>query len=595
MFRFVHIDHCLCHVGGHEYEYAASLLGAAEKAGYEVILAANRRFREGAQLPDHWPVYPVFPFTAYTKHSVWHGGHEHLPLGLAGEPLADRTRNENGRSLRKTLAAGLARVANLPRQFERSRRIRGFAQACERLFEQIQLCPDDHVFFATMTEFDLLGLTRYLVRQPQAPTTNWHIQFHFGLYGGCPPEASARAARRQAVRQHFEFVLQQLPHQNIRFYNTTEQLAAQYNRLNVGRFRYMPYAVSPAVHAPTEATGGRLRVTCAGAARRDKRIQELKHIVRAVRSDPFFDQKIEIVAQLSRRKSRRLGLSSEAAADDKADVPFRSLPHPLEPDAYHELIRAADIGLFLHDNQRYLSQCSGVLHEMLAAGKPVIVPGGCWLASQVAEPIFAHIENLCATLPALGCWAGADLKWRRRLGTSAEFAGGDELAFAGEELAETRLPLSAAATEVVVGFRWSNRTAGNYYVGVQVEQLAGDGTSRKRVECIVGQRRGDGPALAIFRLEPGVDQIAVSLRNFHDDRRIAVSDVQVRLLRAGGLHACPSGSVGLIAAQPAQIPECLRDIVAHYSHYRESAAAYSRTWCQVHHPSQTIGMLTGTS
>lgn len=285
-------------------------------------------------------------------------------------------------------------------------------------------------------------------------------------------------------------------------------------------------------------------------------------------------------------------MSPEAAEDDKADVPFLSLPHPLERDAYHELIRGTDLGLFLHDSRRYLAQCSGVLHEMLAAGKPVIVPGGSWLASQIAEPIFAHIESLCATLPAAGCWAGAELKWRRPLGNLVELPADGHLAFTGDEVIETRLPVPAAATEAVVGFRWLDRTGGNCYVGVQVEQTAGDGTSRGRFESLVGQRRGDGPALAIFRLAPGVDQIAVRLRNSHDDQRIVVSDVQVRFLRAGGLQACPAGSVGLIASQPAQIPVLLRDIVTHYPHYRESAAAFSRTWCQIHDPSETIALLT---
>jgi hypothetical protein len=591
--RFVHIDHCLCHVGGHEYDYADNVLRAAESAGYEVVLATNRRFHEAARFPKHWPVHPIFPHTAYTKHCAWYGGHSHLPMGLAGEPLSEATRDGHRRSLLKSLASGIAQLTNLRRRRHRHRLIRGFACACQRLFEHIPLGPLDHVFLATATEFDLLGLARYFAHNPPARRANWHLQFHFGLYGGCPPEASARAERRQAVQRQFEFALQHLPRQTVRFYSTTEQLAAQYDQLNVGRFQYMPFAVSPALQSTFAFSEGGLRVTCAGAARRDKRIHELRHVAQAVRSDPFFDRKIEIVAQMPNRKRRRLGIPTQATENDRADVPFITLPHPLERDAYHELICQTDIGLFLHDKRRYYAQCSGVLHEMLAAGKPVIVPGGCWLASQIAEPIFTHIETLCATLPTVGCLTGDDVRWRKTAGNPGRHLGGDGWQPAGSELLETQLIVPPAATELVVKFRWPDAPSRGQYLNVQLEQTARDGKGGQPLDCIVGRRRGDGPALAIFHLDSSVDQITLRIRNAQENRRIAVSDVQIQLLRTSLPHGCPAGSVGLIAAQPSQAALLLRDMVQHYAHYRDSAIAFSRTWRQAHDPSQTIDMLTG--
>ncbi len=591
--RFVHIDHSLCHVGGHEYDYADNVLRAAESAGYEVILATNRRFHETARFPKHWPVHPVFPHTAYTKHCAWYGGHSHLPMGLAGEPLSEVTSDGHRRSLLKSFASGITQLTNLRRRRHRHRLIREFAWACQRLFEHIPLGPLDHVFLATATEFDLLGLARYFADNPPARRANWHLQFHFGLYGDCPPEASARAERRRAVQRQFEFVLQHMPRQTVRFYNTTEQLAAQYDRLNVGQFRYMPYAVSPALQSTSASVEGGLRVTCAGAARRDKNIHELKYVAHAVRNDPFFDRKIELVAQMPDRKRRRLGIPARAAEDDRADVPFLTLPHPLERDAYHELIRQTDIGLFLHDKRRYSAQCSGVLHEMLAAGKPVIVPGGCWLASQIAEPIFAHIETLCATLPTLGCLTGEEVRWRRPAGDAAHQLRvyGSELVVA--ELLETQIIVPSDATELVVKFRCPNATTDGQYLAVQLEQTKPNGKGGQRLDCIVGRRRGDGPALAVFHLDSGVEQVTLRMRNAQENRRMLVSDVQIQFLRASLPHGCPAGSVGLIAAQPSQAALLLRDMVQHYAHYRESAIAFSRTWRQAHDPSKTIDMLTG--
>src|SRR3989304_9761386 len=85
--RFILVDHSLSRVGGHEFDYAVNVLQAAEAAGYTVVLAANRRFGGGCGLPDHWPVFPLFPHTAYSKHCVSMGGHRHLPLGWDGRRL----------------------------------------------------------------------------------------------------------------------------------------------------------------------------------------------------------------------------------------------------------------------------------------------------------------------------------------------------------------------------------------------------------------------------------------------------------------------------------------------------------------------------
>lgn len=593
--RFVHIDHCLCDVGGHEFDYAGNVLRAAEAAGFDVVLAANRRFRGATQFPRHWSVYPVFPFTAYTKHCLWFGGHRHLPMGLAGEPIGEPTRGEHSSSLLRKLTARVTRVIYLPRELHRHRLIRRFAAACERLFKQIRLNPEDHVFLATVTEFDLLGLTRYLADNAVAQVAKWHLQFHFGLYGNCPSAAAARSERWRAVRRQFEFVLERLPHESVHFYNTTEELAAQYNDLNVAQFRHMAYAVSPSLETTAVPSDGPLRLTCAGAMRRDKKTRELRRVAQALRSDSFFDRKIQIVAQVPSRKRRRLGIPERAAADDRSNVPFLPHPHPLERADYYELIRRTDIGLFLHDNRRYSAQCSGVLHEMLAAGKPVLVPGGCWLANQIAEPIFTHIEGLCATLPSLGRQSGNDLQWRRPPDDSLRHPGWDVLSLAESEWIETRFPIPTAATNLVVEFRWSDGSTLDQFLDLQLNQTVLGKPVGQAMNCIIGQRHGGGVALAVFHLYPGADQVILRLGNVQNSGSVTVSDLQTQFLQACRHFGRPAGSVGLIAARPNQAAQLLRDMLTHYPHYRESAAAFSHTWRERHHPSHTIALLTGRS
>jgi hypothetical protein len=230
---------------------------------------------------------------------------------------------------------------------------------------------------------------------------------------------------------------------------------------------------------------------------------------------------------------------------------------------------------------------------MLGAGKPVIVPGGSWLASQIAEPIFAHIETLCARLPNVACRTGGELRWQTSEGNLVRQRSGNRLELAEADLLTTQLPVPPAATELVVGFRWPDDTPREQFLNVQLAPIARDGKAGQPQDCIVGGRRGDAPALAIFHLDAGPGQITLRVRNPQENHRIVVTDFLTRFLRASHPHGCPAGSVGLIAAHPAQIPVMLRDMVQHYDHYRESAIAFSHTWNQAHHPSQTIAMLTG--
>jgi hypothetical protein len=58
--KFVLIDHSIVDVGGHYFEYAVRVLSAAEEAGYEPILATNRRLRDIGSYP--WRVFPVYRY-----------------------------------------------------------------------------------------------------------------------------------------------------------------------------------------------------------------------------------------------------------------------------------------------------------------------------------------------------------------------------------------------------------------------------------------------------------------------------------------------------------------------------------------------------
>ncbi len=84
-----------------------------------------------------------------------------------------------------------------------------------------------------------------------------------------------------------------------------------------------------------------------------------------------------------------------------ATPPVVYAPFPLDLERYAELVRSSDIGLLLYDSTRYYARCSGVLLEMLSAGVPVIVPGGCWLSEQIHDENQRHLRDIAARATAM--------------------------------------------------------------------------------------------------------------------------------------------------------------------------------------------------
>ncbi len=597
--RFILIDHSLCRVGGHEYDYAVNVVRSAEASGYAVALGVNRRFRDRSGLPERWPVYPVFPHTAHTKHCVSMGGHDHLPAALNGGRLPLATDTPGVQPSGKSPSARTGVFAEFRRRFSRRHRIRGFAQACKRVFEKIGLSAGDQVFLATFTEFDLLGLTTYLIAHPESRLADWHLQFHFDLFEGCRKDEENRRERMAVVRRQFRYALDLLTNHRTYLYTTTDDLAAQYDELGVGSFGGLPYPVNPALQLRAPSLGNVLRVTCAGGMRREKGIRQLGSILKSLRSESYFDSKIEIAAQITRLKLQRIGVSDISRNRDRADVRVLCLPYPLEIDSYHELIRQTDIGLFLYDKHRYHVRCSGILQEMLAAGKPVIVPAGCWLAGQVAEPIARHVERLRSSLPSVGLIRHDDISWtvaRRATGTGHDkepgvLTAGDPT-FTDTELAATELAVPGSATELVMAFRRAGTIEAGTYVGMRTEQFDRDGILVDRFESVVGCRSGNRSVPTLLHLDPRTARVAVRLYNPYQRDRLAVTDFEVEFLDSQQVGGCPAGRVGLIAAGYAQVPRLLREMVERYDHYRESAERFSHVWLQTHDPARTIDILT---
>ena len=626
MATFVLVDHSLKDVGGHHFDYAVQLLEAAEDAGMSVALAANRRFRGAHLLPRPWRVYRLFRHTTYSPFAVHQGSRSRTAQTADLAPLAVPWSGEwLGRMCHWTTAWS---------QWARQRRINHFVAACRRLFSTVRLDRDDHVFFPTISEFDLLGLVRYLRSDARSRLPNWHLQFHFHLLEGREPDYPRQDARLHAMRRSFLEALSQVPRHRLHLYNTSPQLAAQYNRLGVARFHPLPYPINrvfaaensrdrasatprtairnaaspraPVREASTTALP--LRVTCAGAIRQEKGQQLLGGVVRDLWGDYFAEGKLQLVIQSNKSwfriplpdepKSDLLGDATDKPHDIPNSEPKRAatppvvyVRHPLQPADYAQLITSTDIGLLLYDSERYYARHAGVLGEMLSAGVPVIVPAGCWLSEQIAEPNYAHIDTLLERLRLVARIPATSVLWRnlhgtlQRAGTSAPYlAFGDALASATGELL-----IPDGASEMVVTFHWVRPEEPGRYVRLAADQYDAEGNRVARSATIVGRREGERPVPVFVPLRKGAARVRLSWQNAYDDGLLTVADADVHFLSSVGIPGgVAAGSVGLIAAHVGQLPDLVREMFDHYAHYRATAQAFAQQWVEEHDPHRTL-------
>ena len=635
MTKFVLIDHSLGGIGGHHYDYAVHVLRAADAAGYETVLAANRRFRNRGGFPTSCRCFPLFRFHTYSKYTLFAGNARRLIDPSRGAAEAD-----GNRSAWQTLA-GIARrpwrwIGDLRHRGGPQRRVTDFRTSCQRLFQKVTLGENDQVFVPTLSEIDLMALAEYWRCDPRTELADWHLQFHFNIFDGREPEYDAQHFRLDQLRRHLQATLKSVPQHRLSFYNTTEQLAAQYNRMGVAPFEPLPYPVNDALFRSSSGrvAGGPLRVTCAGGTRSEKGFDGLADVTREIWDDLLAGGKLQLLVQskparLSSRPRLQLPVPRDAATascvarpNDSHVEPVVYVRYPLKIDDYVELVRRADVGLFLYDSDRYYVRRAGIMGEFLSAGVPVIVPAGCWLSEQIAEPIYEHLDQLRQSLPLVARIAGDSIDWRaagadgdtsqpfdtliaagtgncnfdrRAMQFGTVVAGrGTSLSFGGATAAVSGdVSVPTGATELFVSFRRVEPAGPGTYVRIIAEQFDDAGNSLGENRQILGERAGSAPAVALVKIENGARTIRLRWRNAYHDTQVTLQDVALDFVDSAESPSvcCTSGAVGLIAADVQQVPRLLREMVLHYDHYRRTAEVFSRDWNQAHAPQRTIEAL----
>jgi hypothetical protein len=653
MANFYIIDQSLCDNGSHHLDYVDSIANAAQAEGFRVTVGANRSFRNqtslgDSTLPEMVTILPAFRQTTYQGES-----------DLAG--LVQMKRQAQSVDRATLLARLVSRFQQKKRQWRRRVLIQQFTADCFRFFAGKTLGDQDHVFFTTINELEFMGLALYLAKNPATVLPQWHLQFHFNLLHGRPPEYDRQLDRILAVRDSMITGLSNLGYHNLSFYTTSRELADQYQRLGVCHFENLPYPIakdfdparnhntgsarptirlsrliasdsgfnratsieqapmfrpgtwtsdkqrvpsqvssnvpsqSLALYAPETAP---LRVVCPGAIRREKGQQNyLQQLVDDIYDSCLLPEKVRLVIQRPVRKGlgkEKIELNSPGISHPADGNWVEYLPHPLSREDYVNLIRTSDIGLLFYDSRIYYSRRAGVLGELLAAGKPVIVPAGCWLAEQISEPMFRHIESQLVQYPHQTLNL-ADFAWESQ---NVPAAGG-RLAFDDQKHPfRFGFEITDDSSFAVLAFDWHWPQEKGVYCRVEVEQWNGEDQLLKTDHQIVGHRSvakmgsARGNVKVLFNLVPEAKRVRFILNNAFHNSTASIQNVTVALATGSRQSPLPISSVGVIAADQSQLGNCLTEILTHHQHYQNTANAHAKTWYWEHDPLRTVRRLT---
>ena len=603
--NFFLIDQSLEKLGGHHFDYVRCVAEACQLRGFHNVIGTNRRFQQFDGLKKFGEIRNVFKNSTYLSDSYL-SGLRHLTR--AGDRFVDLESAEMSALRHPILSARLWRHRK-----RRESLIRAFSKDCENFFLSSRCTGQDHVFLSTVNEIEFLGLADFLANHPELIDLNWHLQFHFNLFDGRTPEYESQYQIARMVQRCFDSALARLPFHKIQFYTTSEALADQYNRLGVGQFQVLAYPVRPEFfhvdqrhqgratvpfYRPVspqspEREDGPIRFTCPGELRREKSDAScLQELVDKIWDRHFANQRVCLALQRPLRKwPAKEKIVLEAPVDKPLENPdwVEYYGHPLDEKSYVELIEKTDCGLLFYDSRAYYGRRAGVLGELLSNGKPVIVPAGCWLADQIQDSVFSHVQRQA------DAYSVARLKWNQCSwdANNVPLPGGvlsfDQsrrpflLGFQRDEIG------AAEMNGFAVQFDWHWPRSRGVYCRVDVEFVDSKNQVVDSLVQVVGHSGKMVRPQAVFQCRQPFETVRIKLTNAFHDSNASVQNLTINCLYHD--QSLPVGQVGVIAADAAHVERAVDEIVEHYDHYLGTARLHSTSWRHKHEPNQTIDHL----
>ena len=427
-----------------------------------------------------------------------------------------------------------------------------------------------------------------------------------------PIAAEFRQGHHQTNSQHHGYA-------NSNKFSNSNRAASKANSLQTNSANQQPRHILPfsiehksvSDSSKSNASSGvdaPLRMVCPGGIRREKGQQNyLQTLVNDLWSSHLANGKVKLVVQRAAPKwpsTHKVDLQTPdndpsetntqlTQTSEQHDQPIEYAQHPLPNDEYADLIRSTDIGLLFYDGRTYYSRRAGILGELLACGKPVIVSSGSWLSDQLEEANFSYADRVVNSHEIGRVLTVDQLDWNR---SNVPLSGGVVSFDQGKHCFEFNVYPDNQESVASISFSWHWPKMQGIYCHIEAEQFDDAGQALTTNKRVVGVRQRRRNVNVLFNLHPQASRICFTLKNAFAKSSATIHHLSVTTLLgtsdATSRQPIPIGVVGLAAADTQDLACCVAEVESNYQHYAQSAKNFSLGWNANHDPALTIEYLT---
>ena len=217
---------------------------------------------------------------------------------------------------------------------------------------------------------------------------------------------------------------------------------------------------------------------------------------------------------------------SRGQLQDYSADKVRLLVQPMSSDEYRDFVLGGHIALIPYDRDNYYARSSGTFAEVMAAGIPVAVPAGTWMAGQLAARIYQYHRGLnestaVAERPLVWTIDGRKDLCRRLDGC---------LDLCGSKPRCCTIAAPPGFTHLRVLLRIAGDAAG-HFVRIQAEQFDHEQCRLSRLVTVAGGSN-DGWTSMLIPLTVHTRQIKLQLRGEFSEQSFHLDEIRTDLLAA---------------------------------------------------------------
>ena len=239
----------------------------------------------------------------------------------------------------------------------------------------------DIIFIPTIRTSELFALWKTVRRTPDLQSVQFQIVLRRGADEMDFPEDGA-----PGISTIFRELHATPGGRGFHFYCDTQQLCDDYALLSRHKleFRQLPIPFPLANPNPLSlekwSAGSAIKLVYIGGARMEKGFHLLASAEKSLRNKYCGELLWRLQAPAGGLEEPEVIAARRQLLSVRGSVEL--VEHNLDLPDFQSLLLSADIVLMPYLREFYRSRSSGVLIQVLAAGKPVVVPAGTWLSSQ---------------------------------------------------------------------------------------------------------------------------------------------------------------------------------------------------------------------